>query len=89
VLLSWLALVPVLDLGVAHARRHLFTLDAVNHALVESVAGMSGETNAVKGFHLIIKLTDKVYQFISSSFCIKSIAFGSLFKISATFEFAF
>ena len=40
VLLPVLAFQPVLDLGEAHPGRHLLLLDAVRHALGESVAGM-------------------------------------------------
>jgi len=40
VLLAGLALVPVLNLRVAHARAHLFSLDALVHALIKSVAGV-------------------------------------------------
>ena len=35
-----LALVPVIDLYEAHASSELLSLDAVDHALVEGIAGM-------------------------------------------------
>ena len=54
VLLSRLTLVPVFDLGVAHARRHFLALDAVGHALIERVTGVCGQADAVEGLHLII-----------------------------------
>lgn len=41
VLPAGLALVPVVNLCEAHTRSELLCLDAVYHALVESVAGMS------------------------------------------------
>ena len=46
-----LALIPILDFRIAHARGHVLCLDAVRHSLHKGVAGVLLHVHRVKWFH--------------------------------------